>query len=439
MPGGSRGGVGCPASIQIRLIGPSACDKVDTMKTISFGVVGIHGFSRAHIHWLEELLAQGKPVRFPVAVAHARHLDESYAVSLEQKGVRLLPDFQTLLVQRNEVDVITLPVGIPLHVSLALPALDAGFHVYLEKPVAGDIADGLTLAEAARRASGCLFIGYQDLFQPPAWNLKRLLLSRSLGSLRRIVVMAAWPRAASYYARNHWAGKLRVNGTWVFDSPVNNACAHYLNLALFWAGSTEPNAASPVAVTAELARAKPIESADTTALRVETREGPEILFAASHACATARGPLFRLECERGTILTQRGNGRFDWTIHIPNRPPETRDAGVPMVNPFDAVAQVLNGEEVPVCTLDQALAQTRAVNGAFLSSPVQTAPSDEIAVEEASPGDPLIVIRRMNEILEACFENGYLPSETGLAPWIKTGRRVAVEEIRRFEGLPSPL
>jgi len=37
------------------------------------------------------------------------------------------------------------------------------------------------------------------------------------------------------------------------------------------------------------------------------------------------------------------------------------------------------------------------------------------------------------------FEKGCLPSEAGLAPWIKTGRRVAVEEIHRFERLPSPL
>ena len=51
------------------------------------------------------------------------------------------------------------------------------------------------------------------------------------------MVEAAWPRYFNYYARNNWAGKLAMNGTWVFDSPVNNACAHYLNLALFWAGA----------------------------------------------------------------------------------------------------------------------------------------------------------------------------------------------------------
>ena len=63
-------------------------------------------------------------------------------------------------------------------------------------------------------------------------------------SSRRITVRAQWPRGASYYARNNWAGRLRVGSAWVLDSPVNNAFAHFLMLALFWAGDT-PTAASP--------------------------------------------------------------------------------------------------------------------------------------------------------------------------------------------------
>ncbi len=394
------------------------------MKTLSFGVVGIHGFSRVHIHWLLELLDSGFPIRFPVAVAHARHLDEAYAAQLEQKGVRLLPDFETLLKLRSEVDVLTLPVGIPLHVPFASRALEAGFHVYLEKPVAGDIADGLALANAARQALGRLFIGYQDLFQPPAWSLKRLLLSGQLGAVQRIAVMAAWPRRASYYARNNWAGKLRVSGVWTFDSPVNNACAHYLNLALFWAGAAEASSALPIAVRAELARAYPIESADTTALRIETREGVEILFAASHACQTLKGPLFRIECERGTITTQRGGNRFGWTIHQPGRPLETRDAETRPANPFESVARALNGDPVPVCTLDQALMQTRAVSGAFQNASIHMAPLDQILELEPEPGEKQIALRNMNEILDACFDRFLLPSETGLAPWLAPGPRI---------------
>jgi predicted dehydrogenase len=403
------------------------------MKTIRYGVVGIHGFSRDHIRHLQTLMRQKEPASLVAAVAHARHLDEAFAADLEKTGVKLAPDLDALLAMQTELDVITLPVGIHLHVPMTLQALNAGYHVYLEKPLVGAIQDGLALAAAVARAKGRLFIGYQDMYQPASCALKRELLAREFGALRKIVVMAAWPRTYTYYARNNWAGKLAIDGTWVLDSPANNACAHYLNLALFWAGSSEPVSARPVTVTAELARANQIESADTTCLRVATADGVEIVFAASHACRQTKGPSFRLECEKGVITTQRGSqGQFAWTVHRPGRDPETRGENLPSVISFGSVARVLNGESLPVGTLDQALEQTRTVNGAFLSSPIRTVPDSFCGEEAVGPGDRLRVVRNMNAILDLCFEKGCLPSETGLAPWSQPGKSVNVKNLQTF-------
>ena len=42
--------------------------------------------------------------------------------------------------------------------------------------------------------------------------------------------MPLWPRDERYYSRNGWAGVKRTNdGTWILDSPTNNACAHFLH------------------------------------------------------------------------------------------------------------------------------------------------------------------------------------------------------------------
>jgi predicted dehydrogenase len=403
------------------------------MKTIRFGVVGIHGFSRNHLQSLQTLMQQKEPARLIAAVAHAREQDEAFAAGLEKTGVKLVPDLAALLALRSELDVITLPVGIHLHVPMALQALNAGYHVYLEKPVVGAIQDGLTLAAAAAQAQGRLFIGYQDMYQPGSCALKRELLGREFGALRKIVVMAAWPRNFNYYARNNWAGKLAMKDTWVLDSPVNNACAHYLNLALFWAGASEAVSARPVSVIAELARANPIESADTTCLRVTTAEGVEVVFAASHACTQVKGPLFRLECEKAALTTQRGSkAAFAWTVHRPGREPEVRGEQIQPVLAIGNVARALNGENVPVGTLDQALEQTRAVNGAFLSSPIQTVPESFCAEQPVDPGERLRFVKEMNAILDACFEKGCLPSETGLAPWSKMGKPVDVKNLQTF-------
>ena len=97
-----------------------------------------------------------------------------------------------------------------------------------------------------------------------------------------------------------------------------------------------------------------------------------------------------------------------------------------------SVARILNGETLPACTLEQALAQTRVVNGAFLSSPIVTAP--ESACEEVAVGehDRLRSISAMNAMLDAGLATGRLPSETGLAPWLKPGRRVDVRQLRAY-------
>ena len=405
------------------------------MKTIRFGVVGIHGFSRSHIQSLQTLMQQKEPAALVACVAHARELDEAFAAGLEKAGVKLVPDLASLLAMRDELDVITLPVGIHLHVPMALQALKAGYHVYVEKPIVGAIQDGLTLSAAAAKAPGRLFVGYQDMYQPAAVALKRELLSREFGALRKITVMAAWPRTFKYYSRNNWAGKLSINGTWVLDSPVNNACAHYLNLALFWAGAAETVSARPVSVTAELARANKIESADTTCLRTATAEGVEVVFCVSHACRDVKGPLYRLECEKAVITTQRGTpkGQYAWTIQRPGQAPETRGADYAMSIAIGNVARVLNGETLPVGTLEQALEQTRAVDGAFLSSPILTIPDEYCDVADAGEaGDKLRYVKNMNAILDACFEKGCLPSETGLAPWSKPGKPASVKDLKAF-------
>lgn len=409
-----------------------------TSTPVRFGVVGIHGYSRTHIRSITQLVEQGRPVRLAAAVAHARELDEPFAADLEKRGVRLVPDLKSLLALKGEIDVVTIPVGIHLHVPMSIQALEAGYPVYVEKPLAGAVQDALRLREAMARTPGPLFVGYQDGFQPAVRALKAELRAGRVGRLRRVVIMAAWPRYEKYYTRNNWAGKLRIGDTYALDCPVNNACAHYLNLALFWAGAEPEASARPLSVAAELYRAYPIESADTTCLRVRTDSGVEVVFVASHACRTVKGPLFRFDGDEGFATVDRTGGLFaPWTVHRRGAAPEQGGVGLAAADSFDHAARFVRGERsVPVCTLDMAFAQTLAVNGAFLSSPIRTIPEASCEEVAPEPGEKLRFVPAMNAILDACFEKGCLPSETGLAPWAKPGREVDVRNLTAFE-LPA--
>src|SRR5690606_35584330 len=137
-----------------------------------------------------------------------------------------------------------------------------GFHVLCEKPAAGNHGEALEMQRAARETGKILAIGYQNMYTPTVRRIKELTLEGrrggALGRLLTATCSARWPRGASYYGRNAWAGRLAVSGREIFDSPVQNALAHYLQDMLFIAGPDARTCATPVRLYGENYRAKSI-------------------------------------------------------------------------------------------------------------------------------------------------------------------------------------
>src|SRR5665213_934650 len=158
---------------------------------------------------------------------------------------------------------VWLPLPIDLHRTFTEKCLMAGKAVLVEKPAAGSIDDVDAMIAARDRTGLLTAVGFQNLFDPAVWAVKKRLLDGAIGQVRSASVLACWPRSQAYFNRAPWAGKLQHNGVWVLDSPANNAMAHFLNLALFLLGSTQVDSANPITVEAELYRANSIENYDT--------------------------------------------------------------------------------------------------------------------------------------------------------------------------------
>jgi predicted dehydrogenase len=126
-------------------------------------------------------------------------------------------------------------------------------------------------------------------------------LHGELGSPREATVLACWPRNSSYYARTNWAGMMKRGGTWILDSPANNALAHQIHLTLFLLGPTQHAAATPISVEAELYRVNPIENYDTCSLRVTLDNGARVLVLFTHACATSINPEIEIDTDRTQV------------------------------------------------------------------------------------------------------------------------------------------
>jgi predicted dehydrogenase len=96
--------------------------------------------------------------------------------------VRALPDVAHLLAL-GDVDAVLVATPPSTHHAIALDALRAGKHVWVEKPLALTARDGRQLVDAARAARRTLFVDHTFLYDPMVAAMKGLVESGELGDV----------------------------------------------------------------------------------------------------------------------------------------------------------------------------------------------------------------------------------------------------------------
>jgi predicted dehydrogenase/UDP-N-acetylglucosamine transferase subunit ALG13 len=85
-----------------------------------------------------------------------------------------------------EVEAVALATSVPTHAALALRALEAGKHVFVEKPLATSAEDARRLVTEARRRDRKLLVGHLLVHHPGVAKLSELLTSGELGTTQYI-------------------------------------------------------------------------------------------------------------------------------------------------------------------------------------------------------------------------------------------------------------
>jgi predicted dehydrogenase len=85
-----------------------------------------------------------------------------------------------------DVDAVALATPVPSHAALACRALDAGKHVFVEKPLAQSVADAQEVVATARRNDRTLMVGHLLEYHPGLVRLKELVDSGELGDVHYI-------------------------------------------------------------------------------------------------------------------------------------------------------------------------------------------------------------------------------------------------------------
>jgi predicted dehydrogenase len=85
-----------------------------------------------------------------------------------------------------EVQAVVVATPVPTHVDLARRCLEAGRHVFVEKPLAQSAADAESVVAAAREAGKTLMVGHLLEYHPGLAQLKDLADSGDLGKIHYI-------------------------------------------------------------------------------------------------------------------------------------------------------------------------------------------------------------------------------------------------------------
>jgi predicted dehydrogenase len=314
-------------------------------------------------------------------------------------------------------------------------ALSKGANVLCEKPLAATIQHARQMAATEREVRGFVAVGYQWSFSDAVQALKHDVLAGEFGQPRVLKTKVLWPRRASYYSRNGWAGRLKSSrGHWVLDSPANNATAHYLHKMFYILGELRETSDWPVDVEAELYRANAIENYDAAAIRCHTATGAEILFYTAHSVPLKVGPTSRYEFENAVVeYTPADRSGFvarfsDGRVKTYGDPNETYS------NKLWHSAEAVRTDAPIACGIEAATPHTLCVNGAQESMWEIAEFPKELARTEWQDGDSLTWVEGLQQTLEHCYDLGVIPSELGGIPWARKGRLV---DLRRYRFFPA--
>lgn len=143
--------------------------------TLKVAIVGCGKIADGHVEEIQKM----PEVAEVVAVCDLEIL-MAEQVALRYRIPAHYDSFDRLLeVERPNVVHITTPPG--SHLPLAMKAMDAGAHVYVEKPLTLNHPDSQRLVDYAVSKKKKLTIGYSYLFDPPAIAMRDLVSRGELG------------------------------------------------------------------------------------------------------------------------------------------------------------------------------------------------------------------------------------------------------------------
>ncbi|MCL2512465.1 MAG: Gfo/Idh/MocA family oxidoreductase, partial [Oscillospiraceae bacterium] len=201
-------------------------------------------------------------------------------------------DFDKML-SAEDFDVLHICTPHYLHFPMAMAALDAGKHVFCEKPLSIKYEDANALARKAKEKGLYLGVCFQNRYNASSIYIKNMINSGKLGKIKGAKGVVTWNRGAGYFA-DDWHGTLEKEGGGV----LINQSIHTLDLCQWFIGS---KAAGVKGMISTDRFDGVIETEDTAHAHITFENGAELIFYATIAYAENSPIVIEVIGEKGKI------------------------------------------------------------------------------------------------------------------------------------------
>jgi predicted dehydrogenase len=152
-------------------------------RKLGIGVVGLGWMGRLHTASYRRLVEHFPELGVEPRLVIASDLSADRREHAERIGFEATTEDWRAVVEHPEVEAVSVTTPNAMHREVALAAIAAGKHVWVEKPVGRGLDDTVAVADAAERAGVVTGVGFCYRFAPAVQHAKRLIEAGEIGEV----------------------------------------------------------------------------------------------------------------------------------------------------------------------------------------------------------------------------------------------------------------
>jgi len=259
--------------------------KIIMTKTLRLSIIGCGGAAN-DLAWLAHLTPG-------VKLTGCCDVSNERAASFARKHriPRVYTDYEEMLAD-SPMDAVFLAVPHHLHFEMMKTSVDAGIHVYTEKPITRTYTEGQDIVAYARERNIKIGVNYQYRYDRGCYRLAYLVHSGKLGRVLYARTNIPWHRENAYFEDSPWHKTIAQAG----GGTLITQASHLIDTAL-WVLGSQP--VSAMGYTDQKVFTD-VEVEDFSTGTVLLEDGAVLQITSSMAAASEQAVTLDIYGERGT-------------------------------------------------------------------------------------------------------------------------------------------